>query len=155
ALPGSASVISRTIWAMSAGALKSAPTWTEPAIRRVRTGWNIPPVLYAGPGALQARPSHAIIVPLSTPLLRTPDDEHCDQVRQEGVQDRRQASALQGPRPRPCRAGPQGDPAGRAGDAGPHGAPGEVRQGEASRRRPHHGLPAHDRADRGPHRDPD
>jgi hypothetical protein len=34
ALPGSASVISRTIWARSCGALSSVPTWMDPATRR-------------------------------------------------------------------------------------------------------------------------
>src|SRR5436190_16997927 len=53
--PGSASVISRTIWARSVGTLKSAPAWMEPATRSVKTGWNITQVLYAGPGALQGR----------------------------------------------------------------------------------------------------
>ena len=48
---------------------------------------------------------------------------------------------------------PQGDRAGRARDARPHGPAGRVRRRPAARRRPHHRLAAHDGPDRGAHRD--
>ena len=63
------------------------------------------------------------------------------------------AAALQGEGPRPRRARPQGDPARRAGDAGPDGAARAAREREAARRRAHHGLAAHDGADGRPDRD--
>ena len=61
---------------------------------------------------------------------------------------------LQGRRPRPGRLRPQGDRARRARDARPDVHPGGVRRLAAARRRPDHGLAAHDGPDRGADRDP-
>ena len=52
------------------------------------------------------------------------------------------------------RVRPQGDPPRRARDARPDGDARGVRRGPAARRRPHHGLAPHDRADGGADRDP-
>ena len=51
------------------------------------------------------------------------------------------------------RVRPQGDPAGRAGDAGPDGAARALQGQAAAGRREDHGQPAHDDSDRGAHRD--
>ena len=59
-----------------------------------------------------------------------------------------------GGRPVPRRVRPQGDRAGRARDARPHGPAGHVLRRPAAGRRPHHRLAAHDDPDRGADRDP-
>jgi hypothetical protein len=60
---------------------------------------------------------------------------------------------LQGRRPLPRRLRPQGDHPRRARDAGPDVPAQGSTPPAAARRRPHHRLPAHDRADRRAHRD--
>ncbi len=54
----------------------------------------------------------------------------------------------------PRRVRPPPDPSRRARDAGPDVPARRVRRQQAAVRRPHRRLPAHDRADRGAHRDP-
>ena len=68
--------------------------------------------------------------------------------------DLRHRDRLQGRRPHPRRLRPQGDPARRARDAGPHGPARRVRRQPAPGGRPHHRLAAHDHPDRGADRDP-
>ena len=63
--------------------------------------------------------------------------------------------ALQGGRPVAGRVRPQGDRAGRARNARPHGHARRVRRQSASGRRPCHRLAPHDGADRRAHRDAD
>ena len=65
----------------------------------------------------------------------------------------RRPRAVQGEGSLARRVRPQGNPPRRAGDAGPDGAPRAARREEAARRRAHHGQPAHDDSDGGPHRD--
>ena len=60
---------------------------------------------------------------------------------------------LQGGRPFPGRMGPRRDPPGRARDARAHGDPPRIPRQPPARRRPHHGLAPHDRADGRAHRD--
>ncbi len=63
------------------------------------------------------------------------------------------SSAVQSSRSRTRRVGTQGDPSGRAGDAGADGAARALRRQVAARRREGHGLAAHDDSDGGAHRD--
>ena len=132
------------------GSTRRAPRPAAPG--RVPIAAPTAPIIGGGYAASDRGRSTCVALPPSgPPQFCAPAHAHSDPKEQQHDF----TPPLQGGRPLPGRVRPQGDRAGRARDARPHGHAGRVRRQPAPGRRPHHRLAAHDRPDRGADRDAD